>query len=65
MKHVIATLVADLEYGEGELKIKADFAKESPLLRADVLQNCLYDITEAYQKALQDMFAEFESRRRR
>ena len=54
----LGDLTGDLNSGEGFVKFGDFFAKLSPLMRADLLRDWLYDITEAYEGARSEMYAE-------
>ena len=52
MKRVVATIVADLNSGRADLKIKDDFYILDGLLQADVMKDALWDVNQAYDAAM-------------
>ena len=63
MKRVIATIVADLNRGEADLKIKDDFYTLDGLLQADVMKDALWDVNRAYDAAMLTWRSECEAGR--
>jgi len=51
----LGELTADMETGEGHLEISPFLAQQSAPFRADVLQDWLGALTEAYNQAVNDM----------
>lgn len=50
-------LVADYNNGEGKIELSERFNSADCLLRADILKDWIYDLTNAYNKALEEMRA--------
>ena len=51
-------LVADCENGEGEIEFAEDYDDYSPLLRADIIRDWIYDLRKAYDEAIEELHDE-------
>ena len=54
MKKIAINCHADLNFGEGEVKVKSFFEGLSPLMKADLLKDWKAEIDYLYEKALKD-----------
>jgi hypothetical protein len=48
----LLTFRADLESGEGEIKSWPRFGELTPLMRMDLLKDCMINLEELYEEAL-------------
>lgn len=55
---MVGYLKANLDTGEGDVVFTEFFERLSPLMKADLLKDWLYDITEAYEEARSEMYVE-------
>tara|TARA_R100000306_G_scaffold61468_2_gene64131 strand:- start:37 stop:213 length:177 start_codon:yes stop_codon:yes gene_type:complete len=53
---ILVTLTADLECGEGEVKLRTVFDELDGLTRADVLKDWMRELESLYDEALFDYF---------
>ena len=53
---ILVTLTADLECGEGEVKLRTVFDELDGLTRADVLKDWMRELESLYDEALFDHF---------
>jgi len=53
---ILVTLTADLECGEGEVKLRTMFDELDGLTRADVLKDWIGELESLYDEALFDYF---------
>ena len=53
---ILVTLTADLECGEGEVKLRTVFDELDGLTRADVLKDWIGELESLYDEALFDHF---------
>ena len=60
---IVATLTADLECGEGEVKLRAVFDELDGLIRADVLKDWISHLEVLYNNALRDWEIENDQQR--
>ena len=60
---IVATLTADLEYGEGEVKLRTVFDGLDGLIRADVLKDWISHLEVLYNNALRDWEIENDQQR--
>jgi hypothetical protein len=54
------TLKADFENGEGSIGNIEKWRGHDPLLRADILQDWIADLTEEYNYAVENLFVKLE-----
>ena len=59
---ILVTLTADLEYGEGDVKLRTVFEELDGLTRADVLKDWIGELEVLYDNALRDWAVERETR---
>ena len=52
---ILVTLTADLECGEGEVKLRTMFDELDGLTRADVLKDWIGELESLYDEALSDL----------
>ena len=52
---ILVTLTADLECGEGEVKLRTVFDELDGLTRADVLKDWMRELESLYDEALSDL----------
>jgi len=52
---ILVTLTADLESGEGEVKLRTVFDELDGLTRADVLKDWIGELESLYDEALSDL----------
>ena len=52
---ILVTLTADLECGEGEVKLRTVFDELDGLTRADVLKDWIGELESLYDEALSDL----------
>ena len=62
---ILVTLTADLEYGEGDVKLRTVFEELDGLTRADVLKDWIGELEVLYNDALRDWAVEMEPYRRK
>jgi hypothetical protein len=60
---IVATLTADLECGEGEVKLRTVFDGLDGLIRADVLKDWISHLEVLYNNALRDWEIENDQQR--
>ena len=63
MTKIIATIVADLNSGQADLKIKDEFYLLGGLLQADLMRDALWDINQAYDAAMLTWRSERDTKR--
>jgi hypothetical protein len=49
------TMKIDIQNGEAEVKSNAHWGEYNPLLKADVLNDLIYDLTKLYNRVLEEM----------
>lgn len=55
---IVGYLKANINSGEGDVVFTEFFERLTPLMKADLLKDWLYDITEAYEEARLEMHTE-------